>query len=86
MPHPKLLISLVLSCGLLVAGAQAQESSMSSQFAEGAVGVSCSSKDGKVDCFCTGGCKRTQHDCSCTGLQSSTISNEMLRELLLRRE
>ena len=29
-------------------------------------GHSCSSKDGKVDCYCSGGCKRTQHDCNCT--------------------
>lgn len=30
-----------------------------------AVGRSCSSKDGNKDCYCTGGCWRTQTDCGC---------------------
>lgn len=29
-------------------------------------GRSCSSKDGNKDCYCNGGCWRTQTDCACT--------------------
>lgn len=30
-----------------------------------AIGRSCSSRDGKKDCFCDGGCWRTESDCGC---------------------
>lgn len=33
----------------------------------GGGGRSCSSKDGTMDCFCTGGCCRTQSTCTCCG-------------------
>lgn len=29
------------------------------------VGISCSSRDGKKDCYCPGGCWRTETDCGC---------------------
>ena len=29
--------------------------------------ISCSSKDGGMDCYCTGGCARTQSECHCSG-------------------
>ncbi|WP_298775062.1 hypothetical protein [uncultured Shewanella sp.] len=29
------------------------------------VGVSCSSRDGSKDCFCPGGCWRSETDCGC---------------------
>lgn len=33
----------------------------------GSGGISCSSRDGKKDCFCTGSCCRTETTCSCLG-------------------
>ena len=41
----------------------------------GGGGRSCSSKDGGMDCYCTGGCCRTQHTCTCcgSGLSGSEI-------------
>ena len=88
MPYQKLAAVLFVFGGLTWSGAKAQENTVPSQLTQGrlgAVGVSCSSKDGEVDCFCTGGCKRTAHDCTCTGIQASTISNDVLRELLKRK-
>ena len=35
----------------------------------GGASRSCSSKDGEMDCFCTGGCCRTKHSCTCCGGQ-----------------
>ena len=32
-----------------------------------AAGRSCSAKDGSKDCYCTGGCWRSETDCGCTG-------------------
>lgn len=29
--------------------------------------VSCSSRDGSMDCYCTNGCCRTEHTCTCCG-------------------
>ena len=87
MSYLRLAGALVFICGISLSGAQAQDDVTGAQLfmAPGAVGVSCSSKDGQVDCYCTGGCKRTQHDCSCTGFQQSTVSNEMLMELMKRQ-
>ena len=29
--------------------------------------ISCSSKDGGMDCYCSGGCARSQSECHCSG-------------------
>ena len=84
MSYIKMTAALALSV-LLCSGVQAQEvrpngtPSPPARFTPierpaGGVGVSCSSKDGKVDCFCTGGCKRTEHDCNCTGFTGPVVS------------
>lgn len=41
-------------------------------------GVSCSSKDGSQDCFCPGGCRRTQTSCDCTANISAGVSDALL--------
>jgi hypothetical protein len=85
MSYIKVTAALAFSLGLLWSVAQAQEANAPNapnaparftpiERPVGGVGVSCSSKDGKVDCFCTGGCKRTEHDCSCTGFTGPVVS------------
>jgi hypothetical protein len=87
MSYIKVTAALAFSVGLLWSVAQAQDVNVpnapnapnaSARFTPierpvGGVGVSCSSKDGEVDCYCTGGCKRTKHDCSCTGLTAGGV-------------
>ena len=87
MSYIKVTAALAFSVGLLWSVAQAQDVNASKpnapnaparftpiERAAGGVGISCSSKDGEVDCFCTGGCKRSKHDCSCTGLTTGAVS------------
>lgn len=86
MSYIKMTAALALSV-LLCSGAQAQEvkptntpeaparfTPIERTMAPGAVGVSCSSRDKQVDCFCTGGCKRSQHDCNCTGFTGAVVA------------
>ena len=55
---------------ILTAEADEAESDLSSIDNEEVVGLlqeghSCSSRDGEIDCYCSGGCKRSSSDCWC---------------------
>lgn len=58
--HYKLAVGLI-AVGVDVVSAQALRTSGRSS------GRSCSSKSGNMDCYCTGGCCRTQDACTCCG-------------------
>ena len=48
------------------------------QMPSGGLGVSCSSRDGTIDCFCDGGCWRREDSCGCTANVIGIENDELL--------